>query len=380
MIITFIDSYYKGLYGAPKSMLSLAEGLIGKGCEVKIITTKCDLLVDAAKAKGISADAITCPTILVKSRLKFSFHDKLLYPIFLFIFWCKLLFVKNFNKVDVICINDIRSFLLFLPIIIKFRKKIFWYVRINDRLKYLTSIAAFLSKGIILISMDCYKMFSKHEVEIYKEKFFVIHTGFDFSDKTNDSNSNVNVAHKDNDVVFISVGSICERKNQKVIIDAFSKLKIKNKGKHLYLLGSPPSENDFTYYDELVDMINDKNISSMVTLIPHTPFVKEYLSMANIFLFASHKEGLPRVIIEAIYAGCNIVTSLVDGVTDIIISKDLGLVTSSKASEVNFDTEFLSLMEKSIELPQDKELKREIIKKKFSYEKYINNFLFFINN
>ncbi len=111
--IAFIDSYHSGLYGAPKSMLSLANGLHNKGYNVTIITTKDGLLSSKAKDDGLNVNIFDVPNILLLSRRNLKIYHKVLYIFSLFFLWCKSIFNFSLKKYDVICINDIRTFLFF---------------------------------------------------------------------------------------------------------------------------------------------------------------------------------------------------------------------------------------------------------------------------
>lgn len=369
--IAFIDSYHSGLYGAPKSMLSLANGLHNKGYNVTIITTKDGLLSSKAKDDGLNVNIFNVPNILLLSRRNLKIYHKILYLFSLCFLWCKSIFSFSLKEYDVVCINDIRTFLFFLPSIFMNKKKIVWYVRINDRVKLVSYIAARISDKIILISNDCYSCFSENEKIRYSSKFNIVHTGFNLPDKKNLKKIQFN--HKINDKVFITIGSICKRKNQKSIINSFSNLKIENK--HLYILGSPTSDIDNLYYNEIIKQIKELNLTGNISLIPHTPYIYEYLFASDIFLFASHKEGLPRVIIEALSAGCFVISSKVDGIYDIIKNDNLGFVTQNCASDTMFPYQFEQLLNTACHLEKNREIKIKFILDNFSYNHYLNNFI-----
>ncbi|WP_219624925.1 hypothetical protein, partial [Vibrio parahaemolyticus] len=68
--------------------------------------------------------------------------------------------------------------LFYLPIIFILRDRVSWYVRINDRVKFISSIAAALSNKIILISSDCSDVLSENEKQRYQKKLTILNTGF----------------------------------------------------------------------------------------------------------------------------------------------------------------------------------------------------------
>lgn len=365
------------MYGAPKSMLSLAKGLPGFGYDVTVASSKDDLLLNEAKKEKLNTLSLNVPDLLLISRKKASFIDKIRYFLCLIFFWCKVFSSNGFDKYNYICINDIRSFLLFFPIVVRQRKKIYWYVRINDRVPIIHPLALLLSNKVILISSDCIKSFTEREKLVFKDKFFILNTGFVLKNKKNPYQY-IQENHSDGDIVFTSVGSICARKNQIAVITSFYNLSLDNK--HLYIVGSPASELDNLYYNEARKLVDDLKLNDTVTFIEHTPHVLCYLKHSNYFLFASHMEGLPRVVIEAIMCGCFVISSNVDGISDILIDKRFGVYTNCKATDESFDSQFLELINSSINQSDGNKPDLEHFKKRFSYEKYIDGFIKIINS
>lgn len=368
--IVFMDSYFKGLYGAPKSMLELAEGVSKRNINVKIVSSKDDSLLEQARDKQLDTFSFDVSDSALLARGKLNYLTKILYIFGLLISWFSCLFNDPFKKADSICINDIRSFLLVLPLIFKYRRKVIWYVRINDRVKYISSIAARLSSKIILISSDCIDVFTVQEREKYKSKFSVINTGFDIDFNTLET---VQKSHQEGDFVFISVGSICSRKNQLAVVDAFSAIPLENK--YLYLIGSPANDADAVYNESVLALINNLDLQDKIKLVGYTKLVKSYLMLSDVFLFASHKEGLPRVLIEALLAGCFVISAKVDGVFDIIRSKDLGLITPNFALSDVFKNEFQAIAIESTQVDISKSDIASKSKEQFSYTKFIDSFI-----
>ncbi|MEZ9903897.1 glycosyltransferase [Vibrio breoganii] len=381
MNILFLDTYYKGLYGAPKSMLSLAQGLYQKHHSITIASTKNDTLLSTADKLNLNTISLNTPEILLTSRRKQNLLSISFYFFYLMYYWFKQLRYNSHFKLDVICVNDIRAYLLFFPLLFLNRRRVVWYVRINDRVSFISHLAVVISNKIILISSDCYECFSDKEKAKYKNKFSIVNTGFDFSH--DEINYDVEINHADMDVVFVSVGSLCERKNQISILNAFNSLEMDNK--HLYLLGSAATDADKEYERKIKKIIIDNNISDKVSLIPHTPFVMSYLSLSDCFLFASHKEGLPRVIIESLYSGCFVISSRVDGITDILTDNKLGIITESFASDFCFQDDFELAIKQALKSHQvfrsklnkhsNRNIRKEYIERNFSFEKFLINFI-----
>jgi len=109
--------------------------------------------------------------------------------------------------------------------------------------------------------------------------------------------------------IFISVGSLIERKDPQTIIKAFKKANNENKA-HLIILGKGP------LYDECVK-IKDENIS----LLGFVNNVSQYYRASDVYISASHSEGLPNTVLEAIGSGLPVILSDI-GSHQEIIEKD----------------------------------------------------------
>ncbi len=373
--IVFVDSYHTGNNGAPTSMLALAKGLSEKGHAITVASSKNGGLLNKAIHNNLEALELAVPNPLLGSRKDFNISTIIQYILSLVIFWFSQVFRYSLKKFDIICVNDIRSFLFYLPLLFIARNKVVWYVRINDRVPYVTTIAAYIAKKIILISSDCINVFSVRERHKFSNKFTILNTGFRFSpiDAQVVSEIESSIIGQSKGKVFISVGSICQRKNQIDIVRAYASTCSPND--ILLLIGSPTSEEDLKYEAELVRVIESLDIVDQVKRIPHTPFVHEYLSIADIFLFASRQEGLPRVVIEALHAGCFVCSSKVDGIIDILTAPQIGVFTSSNPDRHDFLDEFkvlISSVDKyTLSLRNER---KAFVLENFDYENFIIGF------
>ncbi|HFG1812051.1 TPA: glycosyltransferase family 4 protein, partial [Vibrio cholerae] len=373
--IVFVDSYHTGNNGAPTSMLALAKGLSEKGHAITVASSKNGGLLNKAIHNNLEALELAVPNPLLGSRKDFNISTIIQYILSLVIFWFSQVFRYSLKKFDIICVNDIRSFLFYLPLLFIARDKVVWYVRINDRVPYITTIAAYIAKKIILISSDCINVFSVREKHKFSNKFTILNTGFRFSpiDAHVVSEIESSIIGQSKSKVFISVGSICQRKNQIDIVRAYASTCSPND--ILLLIGSPTSEEDLKYESELVRVIESLDIVDQVKRIPHTPFVHEYLSIADIFLFASRQEGLPRVVIEALHAGCFVCSSKVDGIIDILTAPQIGVFTSSNPDRHDFLDEFKVLISSVDKYTLSLRSERKaFVLENFDYENFIIGF------
>ncbi len=101
--------------------------------------------------------------------------------------------------------------------------------------------------------------------------------------------------------IWIAVARVVPLKDQKILSDAMSHFP----NKHLILIG--PSGNN-KYYQEI-----EQSKGSNVTLAGKKENISEYLAASELFLSASHHEGIPISVLEAAASGTPCVLSNIDG-------------------------------------------------------------------
>lgn len=148
-----------------------------------------------------------------------------------------------------------------------------------------------------------------------------------FSNATKNASPSVRqgIGAGDNELLFLSVGSVNPRKSQSDIIDAFLDLPAEMVGQaHLALVGAKPSP----YVSALSARLEKLNpeLRRRIHLIPETEDVASWYRAAGAFVFASRNESYPRVLIEALYFGLPIVSTDVFGVKEQIVDGVSGLL------------------------------------------------------
>lgn len=123
---------------------------------------------------------------------------------------------------------------------------------------------------------------------------------------------------KGDDVVCVSAGDLIERKNYRVAIEAIAKV---NNPKLKYIICGVGPEKD-----RLVDRVNELGIENQVLFLGFRNDIKEILKAADIFLFTSLQEGLPRSLMEAMAVGLPVVASRIRGNVDLIVDGEGGLL------------------------------------------------------
>ena len=116
---------------------------------------------------------------------------------------------------------------------------------------------------------------------------------------------------------IVTVGRLSKQKNQRLLIEAVSKVAEVHRDVTLNILGDGPLREDLEVY------IKDNSLEDIVHLLGNINNVEDYLAEADIFALSSSYEGLPLVILEAMAAGLPIVSTDVGGVRDIVTNNGI---------------------------------------------------------
>lgn len=130
----------------------------------------------------------------------------------------------------------------------------------------------------------------------------------------------------ENDIMLFNVGELTRRKNQHVIIEALHQLK--DPHIKLFICGRGESEA------VLKAMVNDFGLGDSVHFLGYRRDINELCCAADIFVFTSLQEGLPRALMEAMANGKAVVCSDIRGNTDLIVNEKGGFVVPNEPKEV----------------------------------------------
>lgn len=114
----------------------------------------------------------------------------------------------------------------------------------------------------------------------------------------------------DDDVVLISAGELNENKNNRVIIEAMRI--IDNPRLHYLVCGKGALET------ELKSLVKKYGLEKYVHFLGYRTDIKELLSVSDIFVMPSFREGLSRSIMEAMACGLPCIASKIRGNMDLL--------------------------------------------------------------
>ncbi|MCI1268637.1 MAG: glycosyltransferase family 4 protein [Ruminococcus sp.] len=111
-----------------------------------------------------------------------------------------------------------------------------------------------------------------------------------------------------------------ENKGHRVLIDICQKLKEKGINVNVTFVGYGDKVGEFKAYGRSLGL---SDCLHFVGYLSSKEIIREYLINSDIFVFPTKAEGLPRVLLEAMATGLPCLSTNVDGIPEILDSKDI---------------------------------------------------------
>ena len=127
-------------------------------------------------------------------------------------------------------------------------------------------------------------------------------------------------------IYLLCIGRLVVDKGIGELVDVFTQLQKANDNLVLILVGEYE-----TRLDPLpADTLHEIEINPSIIHINWTPQVEYYMNLADLFVFPSHREGFPNVLLQAGAMGLPIICSHITGNIDIVINNETGLIFDTR--------------------------------------------------
>jgi glycosyltransferase involved in cell wall biosynthesis len=124
--------------------------------------------------------------------------------------------------------------------------------------------------------------------------------------------------------VVVMLAAFEPRKRHAAFLDVWHMVLRAHPGARLLFAGAGPEE------DAVRAHAVRKGLSDSVRFLGHRSDPAALLAMADLSVLCSTREGLPRVAVQSLAAGCPVVTTALPGIEDLIVHGVNGLVTDSR--------------------------------------------------
>lgn len=182
---------------------------------------------------------------------------------------------------------------------------------IYSRVNYAYCISSFIRDNFIATS------------PMPEHKVGVMHNGIDllrFEKKRFDpSLIRKELGIPENALIIGTTGRLSVMKGYEEFIECASRLNEQADTPLFFLMVGGTSHGEETYAEKITTLASQKITEGNFLFTGHTPEVEKYLSVMNIFVFASHRESFGNVLLEAAAMEIPIAASNSGGATDIII-------------------------------------------------------------
>lgn len=173
------------------------------------------------------------------------------------------------------------------------------------------------------------------------------------------SNLRKQLGINEKDIVFSYVAELNKNKNQILLIKTIEKLKVKMPNIKLLLVG------DGVLLQTYKDIVKDKELEKNIFILGRRKDINEILSITDIYLASSIREGLGLNVIEAMYKKVPVIVTNNRGHRELIKNEKMGILLNK-----NTDKQMLEEIIKLLNYPQNK--KENIIDTaKQNVEKYV---------
>lgn len=192
----------------------------------------------------------------------------------------------------------------------------------------LEMISIFLSKKVIAISNSVKRSLNRYEL-VPSKKIFILHNGIDYEKFFKIAESN-NIL-RENPIV---IGTVCRLEPQKGIQYLLLAMRIiltKFPSVRLEIVG------DGSLFQELQSLTKDLGISNSVKFFGKFVDVIPFYKKMNLFVLPSLYEGFGIVLLEAMAAGVPVIATNVDGIKEVVIDGESGILIPSKNPEAIAD-------------------------------------------
>lgn len=270
----------------------------------------------------------------------------------------RLIFLINQIKPDVIHAHSAKGGVIarvasiFFKIKVLYTPHAFSYLSTDNKFKkflYVTIEKVLRTKNtIILATSNSEKSQAIQTVGYEKKKVFALKNAIDKRSIGEDKDLEKILKRK---TYICTVGRPSFQKNLEMLIRAFEIVSKNNNKVHLFIIGAGEYSPRKV---KIVNMINKKNLSNRVTILPWVSRkeVQTYIKNAMLYVSASRYEGMPFSVIESMALSIPSVLTNTDGNRDLVIDKKSGYLV-----EIN---DYVEMANNIINLLNESKLRKKL--------------------
>lgn len=384
--LAFFEPYYSTFYGAQESLLTLAASLDPKQYEAILVVPGNGVVAERFSQYGIR---VVCLKASNRANAfggiirTYSLRDFLLLGLDMIKYNIRVWRWLRAEKVDIVCANNARA-VAYVGLAAKLAKvPLIWYIRDDQRVDALHRLGSYVASAIITVSNEVQSVFTTSELNRLRGRIRTIYTGFVFPDYDVNSREWHNARRRlrfeleipPEAQVVSMVASIVARKGHDIFVEAAAEIVKVNPRVVFVVAGDVPVGHEHQrFVQRLRNRIGELDLTSRFRWLGYREDVWAVYAGSDVVVLPSRGEGLPRVLIEALAAGCRVVASNTTGVREIITDGRYGSIV------VGYDpSTYAAAILKELELGAREDDKLRLrrsasIRKRFDVSGYIREF------
>ena len=178
------------------------------------------------------------------------------------------------------------------------------------------------------------------------------------------------INYSDDNIYLLCIGRLVVDKGIAELVHVFTQLQKTNDELVLILVG----EYESTLDPLPAETLHEIEINPSIIHIQWTTQVEYYMSLADFFVFPSHREGFPNVLLQAGAMGLPVICSHITGNIDIVTNNETGLIFESENEQQIFSLLRYALLHPQHMQTMAKKLQQEI-KENYPQENIWQNML-----
>lgn len=207
------------------------------------------------------------------------------------------------------------------------RRPFVWHIREMVRTAVPTRKWLRQADAVVAVSRACAD-FIRQDVPV--ERLHIVHNGVELEDFAHEHESmqqrlRGELALGSDTVVVVSLGHVCERKNQLLAVELAARVVSSAPNTVFCLLGR--LNHSPGYVAQVQGRIADLGLSDTVRLMDFRTDTPEFLTGADVFLHTSTIDPHPRSVIEAMAARLPVVAYATGGIPETVINGETGLLS-----------------------------------------------------
>lgn len=184
-----------------------------------------------------------------------------------------------------------------------------------------------LPRKVVFVAQATRKVWDTFDID---ERFEVIHNGINLSrfplrnDPAEHARCRSALGLKAGSIAVLCVGTLCDRKGQMDLVEAFAVLPEAISSRVQILL---VGDDRGSYAEAIKDRCRTLPVNALggIRIIPPTDSIASFYAAADVFVLSSKVESFPRVVLEAMAFGLPIITTPVFGVLEQVIEGENAL-------------------------------------------------------